>query len=311
MAKQSVLVIGATGTTGSSIVNGLLDSGSFTVIAGVRPSSAEKPEVKALKARGIEIRIIDLDLWIVDQIAEQLKGLDTVISALYLTAIPRQKLLADACKKAAVKRFVPDDWATACVRGVRSYHDQKLAIHDYVKEIGIGFTFVDVGWWTQVATPFADYKIPQPIIKRISTSFIGSGDVKCAFTDDHDIGKFVASIIADDRTLNQYVFCWTEEFTLNEIIALAERVSGRKLRFKHISADEMEKILKGVSNMEIIDMERIAVEYLYSVWVRGDNTVENAKKAKYGGALDARELYPDMGKELRTMEDFAKEFYSH
>ncbi|KAL5514215.1 hypothetical protein ACEPAG_2303 [Sanghuangporus baumii] len=306
MGKQSVLVIGATGATGSSIVNGLLESGSFAVIAGVRPSSAEKPEVKALKARGIEIRIIDLDLWTVDQIAEQLKGVDTVISAVYATVIPRQKLLADACKKAAVKRFVPDDWATACVRGVRSYHDEKLAIHDYVKEIGIGFTFIDVGWWMKVTVPFSDYEFPQPILQRVTTSFVGPGDVKCAFTDDRDIGKFVARIIADDRTLNQYVFCWTEEFTLNEIVALAERVSGRKLNFEHISADELEKILKGVS-----DFEKIVLEYQYSIWVRGDNTVENAKKAEYGGALDARELYPDIGKELRTMEDFAKEFYSN
>ncbi|OCB85052.1 NAD-binding protein [Sanghuangporus baumii] len=306
MVKQSVLVIGATGATGSSIVDGLLESGNFAVIAGVRPSSAEKPEVEALKSRGVEIRIIDLDHWTVDQIAEQLKGVDTVISAVYFTAIPGQKLLADACKKADVKRFVPDDWATACVRGVRSFHDQKLAIHDYVKEIGIDFTFIDVGWWMQVTVPFADPKFPQPIIRRVSTSYIGSGDVKCALIDKRDIGKFVARIIADDRTLNQYVFCWTEEFTLNETIALAERVSGRKVNIEHISADEMEKILKDGSGLE-----RILFGYEYSIWIRGDNTVENAKKKEYGGALDARELYPDIGKELRTMEDFAKECYSN
>ncbi|KAL5533672.1 hypothetical protein ACEPAG_132 [Sanghuangporus baumii] len=308
MVKQSVLVIGATGTTGSSIVDGLLESGNFAIIAGVRPSSAKKPEVEALKTRGIEIRIIDLDLWTADQIAEQLKGVDTVISTVYVTAIPRQKQLADACKKAAVKRFVPNDWATACVHGVRQLYDQKLAIHDYIKEIGIGFTFIDVGWWMEITIPFVDLEnFPQPIIKRVSKSCVGSGDVKCAVTDRRDIGKFVARIIADDRTLNQYVFCWTEESTLNEIVALAERVSGRKLNFEHISADEMEqKILKGVS-----DLERIVVEYSYSIWVRGDNTVENAKKAEYGGALDARELYPDIGKELRTMEDFAKEYYSN
>ncbi|KAL5498554.1 hypothetical protein ACEPAH_1908 [Sanghuangporus vaninii] len=306
MVKQSVLVVGATGTTGSSIVDGLLESGNFAVIAGVRPSSTEKPEVKAFKSRGVEIRIIDLENWTVDQIAEQLKGVDTVISAVYFAAIPGQKLLADACKKAAVKRFVPDDWATACVRGVWPFHDQKLAIHDYVKEIGIGFTFIDVGWWMEVVAPFADLPFPQPIVRRVSTSHIGSGDVKCALIDKRDIGKFVARIIADDRTLNQYVFCWTEEFTLNEIIALAERVSGRKVNMEHISADEMEKILKDGS-----DLERIVFGYEYSIWVRGDNTVENAKKKEYGGALDARELYPDIGKELRTVEDFAKEYYSN
>ncbi|KAL5498553.1 hypothetical protein ACEPAH_1907 [Sanghuangporus vaninii] len=305
MAKQSVIVIGATGATGSSIVSGLLENGSFVVIAGTRPSSASKPEVQALKARGVEIRIIDLENWTVEQIAESLQGVDTVISTIFFAEIPRQKLLVDACKKAGVKRFVPDDWATVCVRGVRQLHDQKLAIRDYVKEIGINYTFIDIGWWMQLTPPLIDIKFPLPLMKRVMSSYIGSGNVKCAVTDNRDIGKFVARIIADDRTLNQYVFCWSQEVTLNETIALAERVSGSKIDIENISADEMAKIVKDSS-----DKDRTATEYVYSLWVLGDNTVENAKKEEYGGALDARELYPDIGKELTTIEDFAKEFYS-
>ncbi|KAL5514231.1 hypothetical protein ACEPAG_2319 [Sanghuangporus baumii] len=307
MAKQSVLIIGATGTTGSSIVNGLLENGNFVVIAGTRPSSASKPQAEALKSRGVEIRIIDLENWTVDRIAESFQVVDTVISTTFYAEVPRQKLLADACKKAGVNRFIPDDWGTACVRGVRQLHDEKLAIHDYVKEIGIGFTFIDVGWWMDITLPFVDLEdFSQPIIQRVSKSYIGSGDVKCAVIDKRDIGKFVARIIADDRTLNRYVFCWTEEVTLNEIVALAERVSGHKINVEHITADEMKKIMKSGSGPE-----RIFPEYAYSVWIRGDNTVENAKKEEYGGALDARELYPDVGKELRTTENFVKEFHSN
>jgi hypothetical protein len=47
-----------------------------------------------------------------------------------------------------------------------------------------------------------------------------------------------------------------------------------------------------------------ALECAYSIYIRGDNTIANAKKA---GALDVRELYPDMSPKL--LEDFAKEFY--
>ena len=49
-------------------------------------------------------------------------------------------------------------------------------------------------------------------------------------------------------------------------------------------------------------IEELFLEYAYSLWIRGDNTVENAKKLEYGGALDARELYPELGKELRSFE---------
>ncbi|KAL5514229.1 hypothetical protein ACEPAG_2317 [Sanghuangporus baumii] len=306
MAKQSVLIIGATGATGSSIVNGLLENGNFVVIAGTRPSSASKPQAEALKSRGVEIRIIDLENWTVDQIAESLKGVDTVISTILYTEILRQKLLADACKKAGVKRFVPDDWGTACVRGVRQLYDEKLAIRDYAKDIGINYTFIDVGWWMQITPPFIDIKFPSSVMKKAMMSRIGSGDVKCAVTDNRDIGKFVARIISDDRTLNQYVFCWTQEVTLNETIALAERVSGSAIDVESVSTNEMAKLVKDSVDKSLTGL----TEYVYSLWVRGDNTVENAKKKEYGGALDARELYPEIGKELKTIEDFAKEFYS-
>lgn len=45
------------------------------------------------------------------------------------------------------------------------------------------------------------------------------------------------------------------------------------------------------------------------MYVRGDNTVENSKKEEYGGALDAKELYPDI--KLRSLEAYAEEFYSN
>lgn len=44
---------------------------------------------------------------------------------------------------------------------------------------------------------------------------------------------------------------------------------------------------------------------MHSVYVRCDNTIENAKKEEYGGALNARELYPDF-----QPRSYATEYYS-
>lgn len=54
--------------------------------------------------------------------------------------------------------------------------------------------------------------------------------------------------------------------------------------------------------------EQSYFQYLYSLFVQGDNTVENAKKEEYGAALDARELYPDL--KASSLEAYAKEYYS-
>ena len=144
------------------------------------------------------------------------------------------------------------------------------------------------------------------LAENIKTKY-GTGDVKTAVIDLRDIGKFVARIIVDERTLNKYVFCWTEEVTQNEAFALAKRVSGQNLEGRNVSADEL---LQKANHPKDFFEEAIA-QYAYSIWVRGDNTIENAKKPEYGGALDAKELYPDLVKELRSLEDYAKEFYSN
>ena len=46
-------------------------------------------------------------------------------------------------------------------------------------------------------------------------------------------------------------------------------------------------------------------EYVYSIYICGDNTVENAKRQ---GGLDARVLYPDYVP--KTIEQVARSFYA-
>ncbi len=46
-------------------------------------------------------------------------------------------------------------------------------------------------------------------------------------------------------------------------------------------------------------------QYMYSLHILRENTLENAKRL---GFLDARELYPDIPK--YSLEEFAKEYYA-
>ncbi|KAI5118179.1 hypothetical protein M0805_008420 [Coniferiporia weirii] len=305
MGKSTVLILGATGRTGSSIVDALLDSANFTVIAGVRPSSASKPSVDVLKSRGVEIRLLDLEKASIDQLVHALDGVETVISTIEWTYLELQKSLVDAAKKAGVKRFIPCDWGTASPRGVMKLHDTKLGIQEYIKEAGVGYTFIDVGWWMKLVLPILNSKDNDfPFIIEASKSIFGTGDVKGAITDRDDIGKFVARIINDTRTQNRYVFIWGEEVTQHEAFAVAERISGKKIDVVHTGEDTLVKMAKEAENAMIVPYS----QYMISIWIRGDNTVENAKKEEFGGALDARELYPDL--KVRSLEEVAKEFYS-
>ena len=82
-----------------------------------------------LKAKGAEIVFINLESP-KDQLLDALKGVDTLVSAILYTQLHLQYLLADAAREAGVKRFVPCDFGTPCVRGgVRQLHDEVSTTH--------------------------------------------------------------------------------------------------------------------------------------------------------------------------------------
>jgi hypothetical protein len=86
------------------------------VKALIRPSSAEKPEVKVLAAKGVEVVLGDI-AGPVDDLVSLLVGIDVFISAINGMGLLAQKNIATAAKKARVRRFVPCGFATVCPPG--------------------------------------------------------------------------------------------------------------------------------------------------------------------------------------------------
>lgn len=93
------------------------------VAALTRPSSASKPDITALRSRGVEIRVGDYTTDPPAKIAEYLQGVDTLLSTITAEAIPAQKPIFKAAFDAGVKRIIPCDFGTPGVKGVRDLHD--------------------------------------------------------------------------------------------------------------------------------------------------------------------------------------------
>ncbi|KAN0112330.1 isoflavone reductase family protein [Hyaloscypha variabilis] len=299
MRMQKVLLLGATGETGGSILNGLLDSGNFQVTALVRPSSSRNPDVLDLVKRGVKVLIADISSPI-DELVPLLKGFDVFISAISGMALLAQMNIVSAAKEAGVKRFVPCGFATVCPPGgVMKLRDQKEQVLNHIKQLFLPYTFIDVGYWYQFSfPPLRSGKTDEYIFPGMNTKLRGDGTAPNLITDLRDVGRFVARIVADERTLNRYVFAYGEELTESEIYAAMEEVSGEQLEQKFISEQEIQeevvvarKLLeKEPDNSEALG--RVAsAEYEYSKYVRMDN---RAIFARYLGYLNARELYPDL-----------------
>ncbi|TFK78526.1 NAD-P-binding protein [Polyporus arcularius HHB13444] len=313
--KPTVLILGGTGYTGQSIVDGLLKSGNFRVAVLVRPTSVTKPATDKLKASGVEIRVGNLtDDY--EKLKQHLQGVDVLISAVDARVIGQQREIFRAAKEVGVQRVIPCDWATPGARGVRMLTDVKLDIREYLKELGVGYTIIDVGWWMQLFLPFPLRSNAAPQLKEMSWSIYGTGESRNLLTNLHHIGTWVGRIIVDPRTLNNSVIIWEDEATQKDAHEIGARVSGdgdalRQKRIYVSEEDVQQRIAEGRAafakdpNDFLSIMKVFGSQYMLSMHFLQENTLENAKRLGY---LDARELYPDIP--AQSLEDYAKEFYS-
>ncbi|OAA71700.1 isoflavone reductase family protein [Akanthomyces lecanii RCEF 1005] len=180
MLRTKVVIVGAAGETGTSITNGLLE----------RATESEK-------------------------LVKLLTGVDVVIAALGWTNQLDQIPLVTAAKAAGVRRFVPCGFITVappkCVMWLR---EQKDEVYNHIRKLYLPYTFIDVGFWYQFATPkLASGRIDYAIMNPGANVFVGDGNASSAITDLRDIGRYVARIILDPRTLNKMVFACNELLT--------------------------------------------------------------------------------------------------
>lgn len=120
-----------------------------------------------------------------------------------------------------------------------------------------------------------------------TTFLIDQGDTPAALTSVIDIGNYVARIIVDPRTLNKRVFAYGEVLTQNDAIALTERVTGEKVP---VTAVNTEQLSNAAHNDAYPLLDRLLIQYMHSVWGRGDN---QPHRAEFLGYLNAKSLYPD------------------
>lgn len=117
---------------------------------------------------------------------------------------------------------------------------KKLEVREYLQQITAAsggrsaYTFIDIGWWSQLAVP-ATATAPTEL-GPLGDEYYTSDDKPSLLTDVDNIGPWVARIIGDPRTANQYVIVWEDELTLRESKEIAEAASGEAeaLRAKRV-----------------------------------------------------------------------------
>ncbi|KAL3439818.1 NAD(P)-binding protein [Aspergillus insuetus] len=312
-SRIRVAIIGASGVTGDSIVNALLahPDGQFNVAALVRPGSLGNPAYGYLRQRGVEIIPADLG-GPLNQLISVLSGIDVVISAIFYGSLDFEIPLATAAKAAGVGRFIQSAYNIPVpAKGVYYIREKKEEILSHIQQLRLPYTYIDVGWWYHVVLP----RIPSGRTEHalpcgsMDLPIADLGNVPSCLTHIRDVGRYIARIITDQRTLNKKVFVYNEALTQNQVYEIIECVSDERPKRTYISEKDIRiwreeaqrEVQKNSSDVVALGQLCLRDVFLASN-VNGYNTPEYAE---YLGYLSGKELYPDF--EYLTYEDYVQE----
>jgi hypothetical protein len=92
---------------------------------GAISRSATSPAAEKLKAKGVEIRVLDVTADSEAKMVETLQGVDILLSVVSAEILEAQRgLFAAAAKVPGIKRVIPSDFSTPCPRGIMSLQDR-------------------------------------------------------------------------------------------------------------------------------------------------------------------------------------------
>ncbi|KAF5247417.1 hypothetical protein FAUST_835 [Fusarium austroamericanum] len=295
---MNVTIVGANGEVGLSTIAALKASSTmFNLTAIVRPASFHKPEIEFIKKQGVSVVPINIE-HNHDELVKTLTGQDVVISGVAPFSTAPEIALANAAKEAGVKRFIPSGFGPSCPpTGVLILRDFKEIIISHVKKIYLPYTIIDVGLWYQVSLPALPSGKIDYALKFPTTIMAEDGSHASAITDLRDVGKYVAKIITDERTLNKYVFAYNEVWTQEQIHSHLEKVTGEEIPRNKVTTKEIETTIstaqatydQGDKSLPSF-FGLVYPQYINCEWFRQDNLPE---RAKYLGYLSTKDLYPD------------------
>ena len=143
------------------------------------------------------------------------------------------------------QRFIPSDFGSdyeVIPRGAAQYEgfaQPKLAIHEAVRQSGLGWTFIAKGWFAEVL--FGPPLMGVDMATRTVTA-PGSFDTSTTVTALGDIGRLTAAAIIAPATRDQQLY-FGRQYTFEQIAQALEQATGEKVTRKVRSLDDLQAAL--------------------------------------------------------------------
>jgi hypothetical protein len=248
----------ASGNLGPTVLNTFLDESSFnTTVLSREGSSSTFPS---------GVKVIRTNQDSPDALKNAFKGQDVVISLVGGSVLGDQNKYIDAAIAAGVKRFVPSDFGSDTTdsrnRELVPISDAKFVTAKYLKS-----KESEISWTAMITGPFFDWctKIGFNgfnVADKTATIF-DSGKACFSTTNLHTIAVALIKVLEKpEESKNQHVYISGFDTTQNELLALAEKITGTKWTVNQVSTKEhleagRAKVEKG-DYIGILDLLQVA-----------------------------------------------------
>ncbi|OAA59643.1 NAD(P)-binding domain protein [Niveomyces insectorum RCEF 264] len=239
---SAIAVPGGSGHLGRTIVEVLQDTTEHTVFVLGRKA----PEEESKKASFLVVDYGD-----VAGTAKLLasNNIGTIVSTMSIVnkeaGDAQINLVNAAVASGTVKRFVASDWGVEHTPEAPMYPFRHASI-DALKKTKLEWTYVINGYFLDYfgMPHIKSYLTPMAFaidIANKTAGIPGTGNDVVPLTYSFDVAKFVAKLLELPRW-DETTYCYGDRLTLNEILALAEKVRGTKFT---VTYDPPEKLAKG------------------------------------------------------------------
>ena len=279
--KKSILVAGATGNLGNRICRELLKRGA--AVSAIVRTSTDPEKTEALAKMGV--KIIEVDLTNIDDIAKACTGIHCVVSTLAGlrdVIIDLQKRVLDGAIQAGVPRFIPSDFCTDyndLVPGENRNFDLRREFKTYVDSTSIQASSVFNGAFSDILK----YNTPALNVMDKSIGYWGEkADWKLDFTTMDDTAAFTAEVALDDNAPRDLQIA-SFQISPNSIWTDVKEATGQEFKIHQLSSleDFAQFIKKQRADDPAGEKDLYAKwqqgQYMYSMFSTHHNQLDNER----------------------------------
>ncbi|KAM0472447.1 hypothetical protein ACHAP7_008600 [Fusarium lateritium] len=237
---KNILVVGATGSIGSIMLQALVNEPSFTVSALQRASSKGKLPSK--------VRVITIeDSYPSDALVAAFSGQDAIVNCMTSLAVSDQFRFVDAAVDAKVKRYVASEYGlnnnNPEARAFNSVFREKGEIQDYLRSkesTGLEWMAIACGMWIKWSTlhDFLGMHIKEKMFVLWDD---GNGWFSTTTEDNTTLAMVNALSKKWEETKNKVI--WLSDFavTQNMLLETIVRVGGQEFAVEKVDSYQLIK----------------------------------------------------------------------